>query len=716
MGAKAGRDQPPTRINRNGSLAVKLSKKRYLKSVLLTAAAMSLQAGHAMADSADEAGPTASSAELQEVVVTAQKRAEKLQDIPVAATAITATDIVNAGVNNIQDVAQLTPNLVIIDQLRPGIQTVSFRGFTTVQGGQSPFAIVVDGVEQPGQEFLKQQLVDVQQIEVLRGPQGTLYGAGAIAGAINIVTNQPTNDYQASAKLSYAEGNQATGQLTLSGPIIPDKAFFRASAYSTDFDGLIPNLATGTDVDFVKERAFNGEVLLKPLDNLDIDLRGHVTNGSYGALWLVPVNNTQFDNFNVEPNENTPGIDTRHLQTYSAKVDFRLPVVTLTSITAYNNALQYATADGDFSAASSAAQTWLNNTNAWSEELRVTSTTDGPLKWNAGFFAQDYFIHDSTSFYSLVATAPYDFVTDDHFRDRSWALFGQATYDFTPNWSATVGARYDAVHAYLNDVANSIQASHTFSEPQPKATLNYKWTPDLITYFTFSKGFRTGGFNPATPLSLRLYNNEVSTNYEVGMKSSWLNNRLTLDAAAFHTDFKNQQFFYSEATDTGIFRAITNIPKTKVNGVEFELQARATDWLRLLSSVGYNHTEITSFSDPTFNGKRTPQVYGFTGNVSAEATQPITDRFQMVARIDYEHRGDVYWDLANDLRTPSKNFINARVAFERADSAWSIAGFVHNLTNERSPAAVGADAAGNGVSLRSANEPRQAGVEVQVKF
>ena len=697
---------------------MKISKKKYLQSVLLTSAALSLQAGSALAEAADNtgsSGPT-SSAELDEIVVTAEKRAEKLQDIPVAATAITSTDIERAGINNIQDVAQLTPNLVIIDQLRPGIQTVSFRGFTTVQGGESPFAIVVDGVSEPGQEFLKQQLVDVQQIEVLRGPQGTLYGAGAIAGAINIVTKQPTNEYEASAKVTYAQGNQSTGELRVSGPIIADKLFFRASAYSDTFNGLIPNLASNLDADFVQERAFNGELLFKPLDDLDIDLRGHVTNGSYGALWLVPVSNAQFDNFNIQPDENTPGIDSRHLQTYSAKVDYRLPGVTVTSITAYNNALQYATADGDFSAATTAAQTWLHNTNAWSEELRLTSATDGPLKWNVGFFGQDYFISDATSFYSLVPTAPYDYVTDDHYRDRSWALFGQATYDFTQKWSATVGARYDIVHAYLNDVVNIVQDSHTFSEPQPKATLNYKWTPDMMTYFTFSKGFRTGGFNPSTPLTLRLYQNEVSTNYELGMKTTLLDNRLTLDVAAFHTDFTDQQFFYSEATDLGIYTAIINIPKTKVNGAEFELQARATDWLRFLSSVGYNHTQISNFTNAAYDGKRTPQVYGFTGNISAEATQPIGSRLQVVARIDYEHRGDVYWDLANDLRTPSKNFVNGRVALERADSAWTVAAFVHNLTNERTPAAVGADAAGAGESLRSANEPRQAGVEVDVRF
>lgn len=688
-----------------------------LRYLLLTGAALALQATNTRAEAADDAGSAHGSiVELETVTVTAQKRAEKLQDIPAAATAITAGDIERAGINNIQDVAQLTPNLVIIDQLRPGIQTVSFRGFTTVQGGQSPFAVVVDGVAEPGQEFLKQQLIDVQQVEILRGPQGTLYGAGAVAGAINIVTKQPTNEFEGSAKLGYAQGNQSTGQITLSGPIIDDKVFFRASAYSNTFDGLIDNPSAKQRADFINERAFNGELLFKPTDRLDIDLRGHVTNGTDGALWLVLVTNDQFDDFSKGPNEDVPGIDRRHLKTFSAKIDYRFDAMTLTSITAYNDAQQYATADGDFSPASTFAQTWLNNTNAWSEELRLTSTTTGPLKWNLGAFAQDYRVHDSTSFYSVDPTAPFASITDDHYHDRSWALFGQASYDITSQLGVTAGARYDRVKSDVNDVGNGVQDSHTFSQTQPKATIDYKWTPDLLTYLSYGKGFRTGGFNPATPLSIRLYQNEVSTNYEAGLKSTLLDNRLVLNAAIFHTLFDNQQFFFSQATTEGIYRAIINIPETHVNGGEVEAQAKVTDWLRLLASVGYNHTTIARFSDASFDGKRTPQVYGFTGNLSAEASHAIPGGFQLIGRVDYEHRGDVFWDLANELRTPAKDFVNARLAFERLDSAWSIAVYSHNLTNERTPAAVGANAFGAGLTLRSFNEPRQSGVEVQVRF
>jgi iron complex outermembrane receptor protein len=679
------------------------------KILLLSGAAMALQGAHSDANAQDD------SSQLQTVTVTAQKRTEKLQDIPAAATAITAADLENAGVNNIQDAAALTPNLVVIDQLRPGIQTISFRGFTTVQGGQSPFAIVVDGVPQPGQEFLKQQLVDVQQIEVLRGPQGTLYGAGAIAGAINIVTQEPTNEFEASAKLGYAEGNQSTGTLTLSGPIVDDKLLFRASAYSNTFDGLIDNPAGRNSVDFVKERSFSGELLFRPTENLDINLRGNATNGTYGALWLVLVTNDQFDDFSIGPEEDIDGVDERHLQTFSAKIDYRFANLTLTSITAYNDAEQYAFADGDFTAASVFAQDWRNDTNAWSQEFRLTSGDEGPLRWNLGAFAQDYEVIDATSFFSVDPNGFATF-TDNRYDYKSWAAFGQATYDFTEQWSATVGGRYDSVDADLNDGITGEQDSHTFSEFQPKATLAYKWTPDLMGYVTYSKGFRTGGFNPATPLSLRLYDNEVSTNYEVGVKTTLWDSRLSLTAAAFHTDFEDQQFFFSQATTEGIFRAIINIPKTEVNGVEVEAQARPLEWLRLLASIGYNDTSIESFVDGTFNDNRTPQVYGFTGSSSAEVTQEVGGGLRFVGRLDYQHRGDVYWDLENALRTPSKDFLNARLALEKDDGVWSLAVFSRNMTNERTPAAVGANAFGAGLTLRSANQPRQSGVELQVRF
>ncbi len=657
---------------------------------------------------------------LESVTITAQKRPEKAQGVANAITVITDRDIERAGIANIQDAAALTPNLVIIDQLRPGIQTIAFRGFTTVQGGQSPFAIVVDGVPQPGQEFLKQNFVDVQQIEVLRGPQGTLYGAGAIAGAINIVTVPPSDQLQGHVKLGLAQGGQKTEAFSISGPLAAGVAWYRLGLNHIDENGQISNVTTGGKVDFSHETTLNGQLLFKPSAQLSIDLRANGTDGRNGALWLVPVTNANFDNFDAGPNTDIIGKDRRKLQTYSAKVDYAFDDLTLTSITAYNRADQFLFADGDFSPNPVAAQTWTHNTRAYSQEFRLTSTASGPLRWNVGAFYQHYSIDDITQFGALAAdgTPVFDPSGDNITRevDRSAAVFGQASYDIGA-FTLTGGLRYDAVKAHGSDPNTTFDDTHTFSEWQPKATLGYKITPALLAYGTYAKGFRTGGFNPNAPGVIRLYDNETADNYELGMKSSWLGDRLTVNGALFHTKFENQQYFYSVATSAGIYRVITNIPQTKVNGAEVEVQYRPVAWFKTSGSVGYNHAGISSFDTGQYDGNRVPQVYGLTSNLGLEAQQQIGDGL-VVGRIDWNHRGEVYWDLANQLRTPPKNFFNARIAYQSTyrGSDWQVALVGRNLTNERTPAAVGANALGPGTSLRSANEPRQIGVEFQAGF
>jgi iron complex outermembrane receptor protein len=657
----------------------------------------------------------ADSAALPELVVTARKRAEDVQKIADPTTVVTSQTIERADVQTIQDVARLTPNLVIYDQLVPGIQNISFRGFTTVQGGQSPFTVVVDGVEEPGQEFLKQELVDIEQVEVLRGPQGTLYGANAIAGAINITTKQPSNVYEASAQLGYFEGDAYQGTATVSGPIVEDKIFFRASAYGLSQDGLIPNLGNSkNDADFARDQTYQGELLFKPTADLDIDLRTHFVRNFDGALWLSVVPNADFANAAPDPDENVNNTIDRNLQTSSIKVDYHMPWATLTSITGYNGSQWYAFADGDFSTANGATQDWIHRTAAETEELRLTSPDDGRLRWNLGFYVLDGSVKDLTDFYTGGA----DYNSYNSYHSDEYAGFGQASYDFTPQLQGTVGFRYDVDDERAVDLIAGVPTKKTFSEPQPKGTLTYKWTPDILSYFSYSQGFRTGGFNPTSPLALRIYQNETADNYEVGVKSEWLEHRLIVNADIFRTDFKNQQFFYSEATTTGIYRVITNIPETEVTGGELEVAVRPMQHLTIQGSVGYNNTDITKFPSAVEDqGNRTPQVYALTSDLSLDYTHdvPIGDRTQFIGHFDWQHRGDVYWDLANTLRTPPRDFLNMRLALQ-FNEKYSIAFVGRNLTSARTPSAVGADAEGATTSLASYNEPRQLGVEISARY
>lgn len=655
-----------------------------------------------------------------EILVTARKRLETLQEVPDSISVIGAEAIERAGVETLQDVATLTPNLVIIDQLRPGIQTVSIRGFTTVQGGKAPFATIIDGVQQPGMEYLAQNLVDIERIEVVRGPQGTLYGGGAIAGAINVVTKRPTNELTGQLQAGYFEGPGWTGAATVSGPLIEDRLFFRGSIHHVDDDGQIENQATGNAVDQRQDTTLRARLLFTPSDSATFDLNGSYMHGKDGALWLVPVDNNNFEDYSAKPSTDIDGIDKRDIYSLSLKSDFELGAVTLTSITAYNEANQSLYADGDFSAEPLRAQLWTTDSRSWSEELRLSnSDSRAPLQWLVGFFYQDYQITDITRFGTPQPNRGVGIisVTPNRYRSKAWALFGQASYDFTEALQLTLGLRYDRDRQTAENPLDNLGVTDrkTFDEWQPKISLSYNWTPDILTYVTYATGFRTGGFNPRSPIALRVYDNEVSQNYELGFKSSFADGRITANGALFHTKFEDQQFFFSRATLDGVHRVIVNIPRTEVNGVEFELTARPTRMFMLRGALGYNDTEIKRFDETAlYQGNRTPQVYGLTLSGTAEATLPVSDSTDLIARVDVEHRGDVYWDIANVVRSTPKTFINARLALEMGD--WTLAAYARNLTNERTPAAVGADALGPGRSLRSLNDPRRLGVEASFRF
>lgn len=699
---------------------IKGSASNRLFLQLLTTAAMAFGGGvsPALAQSAD-ASANAGGPLPGDILVTARKREESLQSVPDAISAISAQTIERAGVQSLQDVAQLTPNLVIIDQLRPGIQTASIRGFTTVQGGKAPFATIIDGVQQPGMEYLAQNLVDIERIEVVRGPQGTLYGGGAIAGAINVVTKKPTNDFEGALKAGYFEGPGWNASATISAPIIEDKLFFRGSIYHVDDDGQITNQATGNAVDQRKDTEVRARLLFTPSPDVTLDINGSYTHGKDGALWLVPVDNDDFENYSAKPSTDIDGIDKRDLYSLSGKLDVDLGPATLTSITAYNKADQYLFADGDFTSAPSNAQIWETNSRSWSEELRLTSNGNGPLQYVVGFFYQDYKVKDITSFGSIDSDGSINYFSfkPNIYRSKSWALFGQASYDVTDALQLTLGLRYDRDRQSAADAFDPTvpKDRKTFKRWQPKVNLSYKITPDVLAYVSYATGFRTGGFNPTSPLSLRVYQNEVSENYEAGIKASFLGGRLVANGAVFHTDFDNQQFFFSRVTSDGVYRVIVNIPKTEVNGAEFELTGRPTDFLMLRGTLGYNDTSIKRFDDTgLYHGNRTPQVYGLTLGGTAEVTAPVADEVKLIGRLDVEHRGDVYWDIENEIRSTPKTFLNARLALEYRN--WSFAAYARNLTNERTPAAVGANALGVGRTLRSVNRPRRLGVEASVKF
>lgn len=655
-----------------------------------------------------------------QITVTARKRNETAQTVADPISVVTAAKIGNADLRTLQDAVRLTPNLVVLDGLYPGYKTVSFRGFTTLgRDGEFPFATVVDGVVQPGQMFFQQDLVDVQQIEILRGPQGTLYGGGAIAGAINIVTRKPTNDYTGYATVSYLNGPEWRGSAGVSGPIVKDKLYFAVGASAYHTDGLIDNKASNVNADFGKGLTTRAKLLFTPTDDLVFSLIGSSTDSRTGGLWLASIADSDFKDGVGEVDENQPGIVRTRLRSLALKSEWGFSdAATLTAITSYARGRDYTTADADYTAANNYTQDVLFVDRAWSQELRLTSTGAGPFKWNAGGYYQDE-TRDYVSNYDAV-DGSYASRTDTTRKYETFAFFGQVSYELTSKLEVTGGFRFDWENQKLIGHSGSSSGQfykQSFSEPQGKASISYKWSRDLFVYLTYSRGYRKGGFNPGSADSLVSYKPETADNYEFGFKSNFLGNMVTLNGALFYTNFRNQQFSTSRVVEgEGIYTAISNVEKTQVIGAEAELSVRPTAGLSISGSVGYSDVEIKKYlpeDSGAYHNNVIPQIYRFTAQLGLDYETPFMNDYKLNFHGDMSHRGNVYWDIANSLETGPKTFFNAKVTLSKGPYQLSFIG--RNLSNERTPAAVGAHSLGTS-SLASYNSPRQYGVEVGLKF
>ena len=243
------------------------------------------------------AGMTAGSKEpaysLEEIVVTSRKREERLQDVPDSISAFTSSAIENANIKSVADVTSLVPNLSIVQTQQPGVDFLVIRGIGQARNQDPPVAVVIDGVQMTNAYALTQELIDIERIEVLKGPQGALYGRNAIGGAINIVTKKPGNELEGKIVGGVGNGGHWEAKGVLSGPIIKDKLFLRVAGSYEDFNGLINNVYLNHKVDFMTNRAFRGRLLFLPTDKLTLDFRASIQDLDFRGSILYTGNRAQ---------------------------------------------------------------------------------------------------------------------------------------------------------------------------------------------------------------------------------------------------------------------------------------------------------------------------------------------------------------------------------------------------------------------------------------
>ncbi len=664
---------------------------------------------------------------IAEVTVTARRRQESLQRVPEQITVFTSSDIVNAQITSYQDFANLTPNFQSFENFRKGVFNITVRGIPTVQGGEVPVTVLVDGVQVSGLDFINQDLFDLQNIQVVRGPQGAVYGRGAIGGAILINTLKPADEFEGGVEAAYTseiDEYRATG--SVSGPIVKDVARFRLAASHADREGFIDNSLAGGQCDFVEETIFRGRLLLQPSENLSIDAKANYLDGFTYATCLNF--STDADPF-LGDGENWPSdlprdfkqFDDREIQEYSLKIDYETPLGTLTSATGYQLSESFSPGDVDFGPV--IQPVFFENpvdVDSWNTDLHFVSKPVNNLRWILGGFFQDR----TTENFLVVGIGPppiqppffFNSVQEDI--SKASAVYGELTYEPSDKAELSVALRYDEDKRESQDV--TVPGSfieETFTELQPRASFAYRWNEDLMTYVTIGRGFRSGGFNSladiqAVGLTDRRFDEETATTYEAGLKGTFMDGLLNVNAALFRTDFDNQQFFFVDTVN--IARVVITFPETRINGAELELNLRPMQGLDLNASLGIADGEVQEGGTFAPDDVASPNSHEYTFNLTGQHLTSLTRRIDLRTRLDYERRGPIYYDRQNRFRYHETDFLNAFLAFEWGN--YTVALFGRNITDERIPTTFFTDGGGPGIHQFFQNLPRRYGLQFRARF
>ena len=618
------------------------------------------------------------------VIGQARRRAESIQSIPESVVTMTDTEIENAGITNLQSFSAQVPNVNFNTSQNVGVNFVTVRGIPQIRNGEAPIAFVVDGVTIPDSNLLNQELFDLAMVEVVKGPQGALYGKNAIAGAMNIVTKKPTNSFQNKVNIGYSTGNTKKVQGSFSGPIVKDEIYYRVSGSIRESDGLFYNILNKTAPDYFEDYSARGQLFFNVTEDFKITLSGQYNNINGGGLYYhIPKSGKTTAPDDIDDVVATSDVlgkaYLRNIFAF-AKLEYDFEKMKLQSVTSYNKAERNGTGDLDHSADPASLQDQDSNSKVFNQEFRLSSKdTDSKLSWDLGAFYQK-----NEKYLRTLAQADFGFflpnpaptgvyndlgVSDFTNTYNTIALFGFLDYKLSNKVTLSLGLRYDNDQIeQKNDALNSNNAKND-SEVQPKFSISYAPYKDVLLFANYGRGYRVGGFNAQkTPIFDSEFKAETSDNYELGFKSSWWKNHFILNIAMFYTDLNNQQQYGLQLTPPNIILGNYNYEKSTIKGFEVDMKLRTSKYLDILASYGVVDASIKSAgragdTDRTpFNGVRTPFVPQDSFNVSLQSNIPVSESVSLRGMVNLKGTGEILWheELPN-LKSPRYNLLDVRL-------------------------------------------------------
>ena len=744
---------------------------------------------------------------LEEITVTARKREENLQDTPAVISAFTENMIESIGVSSMRDYANLVPNMFLVETQASAFTFVNIRGVTQFRNTDPSVAIVVDGVLSTSPVSMSQELFDVQQIEVLKGPQGALYGRNSLAGAINITTKRPGNEVEGFVRAGYGNGDAAKIQASISGSLVEDTLLGRVALSYRDSDGVRPNRFTGVNADSAENFSGRARLIWQASEKFEADLRFSVDDDTTRALQFIDVapvfhevapggpslgsvigifpNGHPFANtavrggpvasdlfvipgvgnvgsFDIEPEligtqGNLNGIDEREVYNVSLQMNWETDIGTLTSTTSWDKVDEIATGEQPIRTNDrTQVNTQWRFSEAISQELRLTSPGDQRLRWIVGGYIvqTDTKLNATTLFDSLgtdvssnlvktdpgvaMDCAPTVFVNfpandpgfnctrnfDSDSQDNlAYAIFAQANYDITDALELSLSLRYDrdereqtvgtpqrfldrfqdspdvdgVPNVFFNDIRNQ-----NYDSLQPKVTLRWMPQDNLMTFFTYAKGFRSGGFNRAAvgalanffrpiqvapPIVLGIedtYEQQDNEGIEIGFKYNTPGGRFIVNAAGFYTTVDNYQTFTAATISTLLTQVIIPVDDVELMGFEIDATANLHEMFSVNASFGLTDSEVKLDTARFTEGNKAPATPDYTVNVGGQFHRPINlggMQGEIFLRADYQHIGPVYSVVENFSQRSGLDLVNLRGGIE-FDSGWRVEGWATNVTNE----------------------------------
>lgn len=651
----------------------------------------------------------AAETDASDIIVTARGREEALITVPDTITAFDRQDITARKLQTVDDIIAATPGVFIINDQDPGTNLISIRGVSTNRNQVPSIAYVVDGMALADPELFTLRAYDLARIEVLKGPQGALFGRSASGGVINLTTADPTPEAGGEASLGIGNGFTWTADAAVNAAV-SDKVQVRLAGSFRDTEGFIRNSFLDKKVDGFTTRNLRAKVRAELSEATVLKLRlgwadedggaayissGNVT-GLYGGRLAGKALTAPFGDFEGRASREwlggqatlesefangmrlswTAGIDD-YQKRFVEELDFRNGPVTVFGTTFPQGLAPIAQPV---------------EIRAYTSEARLTSSDDGRLRWLAGVFLQRLERDRTDDFGPLLFGAE---ALRSETRSNQVGLFAQASYDLVPTVEATVALRYDRDERKERGVGItsgtvSGKRAHTFEKWQPKVSLAWKPSADLTAYVTGAIGFKAGGFNPAPfpPVDYQqLFPSETTRSLEAGVKTALADGRVRLSLAGFLTDYENFQntVFFGNSI-------VFSVPKVDVHGLEAGLEADLGSGFRFEGGAAWTESRVGSYLAPNptpeageppvldLSGNRTPNAPDWTVN-GALAWQGDLGKARIDARVSMAHVSRVDFEIDNILHSPGYTTFDSRLA--ATIGPWTFDVWAKNLFDKR---------------------------------